>query len=658
MTEETTPAAHSAPFLSRITLRNFKSVVGQDVSLAPLTLIVGENSSGKSSLFQVVRLMQQAARSKTPGNSFPLNGGSINVGNMEDIRSVQAEYEEVVSMGFDMCIPYSYLDSDYEYHQQNECREGIYPYWSKESKERDDCSFCFHCYSIDEWLKESREDSFTIKWQVGVGAEKSRSTALRNIHFSLTDISGKEREFNIEGIIKQENNSKTINGFVSDYGQTMDDRSQNLTRIYNLKLSGSLPDNVVIQHYFAYRLALILLDGILIRSKDGPSIDHNNGGEGLIESVIKNITESSGFKFPKSISKIPELIEMANKDDKFSPSLVAEIADHFIIEEKTWPHWDSGNHNNPSADEQISPSSLVAKIADHLLIEGKTWLHWDSGAHNVIIAGARYLDKLCDNNIKYLGPLREPPDQPTSRVAIGQTGDIGQSGELTASVLQRFGSEEVLVPTPDGELSEMSLIEAVQEWGRYLGLLQTIRVVQEARLGNTIYVESEGLNKEVPLDAVGVGVSQLLPVLVLCLLSEPGSMILLEQPELHLHPALQQRLADFLIAAVRSGRQLIVETHSEYIVSRLRRRIAEDTSDEDELLSMSKIVFAERDSQTGVTTYREVELSPFGKIEDWPRGFFDQASEEEREIIRSGFRKIADREDRMKETENEDAADV
>ncbi len=348
----------------------------------------------------------------------------------------------------------------------------------------------------------------------------------------------------------------------------------------------------------------------------------------MIECVLDNIAEMSDFKFPQAISEIPELIDLGceliktGKVSNFFP-LIPVIASYFEIEEQEVP-------------------MLVLETRDH----------------DILTAGAHYLDKLCDNNIKYLGPLREPPDQPTPRAAPGQTGDIGQSGEFTASVLQRFGSERVLAPTPDGELSEISLIEAVQEWGRHLGLLQTIRVVQEARLGNTIYVESEGLNKEVPLDAVGVGVSQLLPVLVLCLLSEPGSMILLEQPELHLHPALQQRLADFLIAAVRSGRQLIVETHSEYIVSRLRRRIAEDTSDEDKLLSMSKIVFAERDSQTGITTYREVELSPFGKIEDWPRGFFDQASEEEREIIRSGFRKIADREGRIKETENEDAADV
>ncbi len=194
---------------------------------------------------------------------------------------------------------------------------------------------------------------------------------------------------------------------------------------------------------------------------------------------------------------------------------------------------------------------------------------------------------------------------------------------------------------PNGEQSSVPLIKAVEAWGAQLGLLEAIRVVQEPKLGSTIIVKTEGLDKEVPLDAVGVGVSQLLPVLVLCLLSEPGSVILLEQPELHLHPALQQRLADFLIAIARSGRQLMVETHSEYMVSRLRRRIAEDS--DDELLSISKVIFAERDGQTGITTYRDVELSPYGDINEWPKGFFDQAAAEEREIIRGGLKKRAEK---------------
>lgn len=153
--------------------------------------------------------------------------------------------------------------------------------------------------------------------------------------------------------------------------------------------------------------------------------------------------------------------------------------------------------------------------------------------------------------------------------------------------------------------------------------------------------EPYGLEKGLPLPSVVAGVSQILPVLVLCLASKPGSIILLEQPELHLHPALQQRLADFFIAMVRSGRQLIVETHSEYMVSRLRRRIVEDP--DDELLDLAKVVFAERDRETGLPSYRDVELSPYGAIEEWPAGFFDQAAEEERAIIMGGVKKLRKR---------------
>ena len=632
MTEETTPAVHSAPFLSRITLRNFKSVVGQEVSLAPLTLIVGENSSGKSSLLQAVRLMQQAARSKTPGDSFPLNGDSISVGNIEDVRSAQTEEEESVSIGFDIYIPNSFDDDHSDHPNYN---MGY------------DCSFCDDLVDLIDWMEESTMGRFIIRWQVDLGAEQSKSTALRKINFSITDINGDARIY--VSINRQKEYNKAIT------------------------LSGALPNDHVIQQITENYLAFKLIEEIIAHPKDERSPDHK-GGKNLIECVLDHIAES-GFEFPEAIFEIPELIDLGctliileeDSHYNYNLSLVPVIADLLNIKKSTWPvlevrRPDPDAHmsgallgvmsvstpQTPVRIEDLDPQEVLRILSSKAL---KSNLSSQRHSPEVLIAGTRYLDKLCNNNIKYLGPLRESPEKLTPRASLGQAGDIGPSGEFTASVLQRFGNDTVLAPTPDGESSEMPLIEAVQEWGRYLRLLRSIRVVQEAKLGNVIIVESEGLNKEVPLDAVGVGVSQLLPVLVLCLLSKPGSMILLEQPELHLHPALQQRLADFLIAAARSGRQLIVETHSEYIVSRLRRRIAEDTSDEDELLSMSKIVFAERDPQTGVTTYREVELSPFGRIEDWPRGFFDQASEEEREIIRSGFRKIAEREDRLTDPE-------
>ena len=493
MTEETTPTVHSAPFLSRIILRNFKSVVGQDVSLAPLTLIIGENSSGKSTLFQAVRLMQQAARLKTPGDSFPLNGDSISVGNIEDIRSVQAEDEEYVSIGLEIYTPSS--NDDYRDHILANCN-------------RDKCRFCDDYIWIGEWMMRG-ENGFVIRWQVDLGDEQSGFTPLKRTHFSLTDIHEDGGILNIE-CVRQSGNMETFGTI--DYGNKLEIDFPNPIQVHDIELSGTLParSNKNCIEWF------------------------------LLEEKIRTGKEEHDMSY------LPELIE--DKEQEYA-----------VIEK------------------------LMMVLNDSL-----------------------YVHELCDDDVKYLGPLRETPDRITpAKAALGQTGDIGQSGEFTASVLQRFRRKRILAPTPCGELSHMSLLKAVQEWGRHLGLLQTIRAVQEAKLGNTIKVKSEELNKEVPLDAVGVDVSRLLPVLVLCLLSEPGSMILLEQPELHLRPALQQRLADFLIAAVRSGRQLIVETHSEYIVSRLRRRIAEDTSGEDALLSMSKIVLAERDSQTGVTTYRE-----------------------------------------------------
>ena len=75
---------------------------------------------------------------------------------------------------------------------------------------------------------------------------------------------------------------------------------------------------------------------------------------------------------------------------------------------------------------------------------------------------------------------------------------------------------------------------------------------------------------------VGFGVSQILPVIVLCYYVPRGSTIILEQPEIHLHPAVQAWLADVFIDAVNTrGIQIILESHSEHLLTRLQRRIAE-----------------------------------------------------------------------------------
>nr|VFK31631.1 MAG: AAA ATPase domain-containing protein [Candidatus Kentron sp. MB]VFK75863.1 MAG: AAA ATPase domain-containing protein [Candidatus Kentron sp. MB] len=78
---------------------------------------------------------------------------------------------------------------------------------------------------------------------------------------------------------------------------------------------------------------------------------------------------------------------------------------------------------------------------------------------------------------------------------------------------------------------------------------------------------------------VGFGVSQLLPVLVLCYYVDEGSTILLEQPELHLHPSVQMGLTDVFIDVMKNRHvQIILESHSEHLLSRLQRRMAAETA--------------------------------------------------------------------------------
>src|SRR5262249_48960195 len=152
-----------------------------------------------------------------------------------------------------------------------------------------------------------------------------------------------------------------------------------------------------------------------------------------------------------------------------------------------------------------------------------------------------------------------------------------------------------------------------------------------------------GLNKYHDLTNVGVGVSQVLPIVLMALLSEPGSLLIFEQPELHLHPRVQTRLADFFISIALSGKQCLLETHSEYLIHRLRRRIAEAPGDE--LTELSRLYFVEREN--GLTSCRPVDITRYGAILDWPLDFFDQAQvESERILTAASAKRVSEKQSR------------
>ncbi|MCY4294810.1 MAG: AAA family ATPase, partial [Acidimicrobiaceae bacterium] len=236
------------------------------------------------------------------------------------------------------------------------------------------------------------------------------------------------------------------------------------------------------------------------------------------------------------------------------------------------------------------------------------------------------------DHVRYLGPLRQEP-RPFFDIDDEDRLDVGAAGQHLARVLQWHGTRTVDVP----ELGKVDLVDGLQRWLRKLGVIDEVAVEARGRAGVSVEVRPPDLDRRVDLTSVGVGISQVLPVLVVCLLADPGDLVLLEQPELHLHPALQMRLADFLLACVESGRQIIVETHSENLVNRLRRRVAED--DTSDTAGLVRVVFAERNAE-GHTTFRPSDINPLGGLsQDWPDGFLDLGARDAQKLLRAGLAK-------------------
>ena len=209
-------------------------------------------------------------------------------------------------------------------------------------------------------------------------------------------------------------------------------------------------------------------------------------------------------------------------------------------------------------------------------------------------------------NIGYLGPLREYPRQCYAWQGKHTPG-VGQYGEDMVTALF------------SGRLQFLSLDKQIAEWLQRLDLIDSYRLnpVLNTEKDYEFLVRKYKGAPEVRLTDVGFGVSQVLPVLVLCYYVPEGSILILEQPEAHLHPKVQSELADLLIEVVKERQlQIILESHSEHLLIRLMRRIAE------EQISADDTAFYFCEMKEGVSEIERLNVDDYGNITNWPQNFF------------------------------------
>jgi len=119
---------------------------------------------------------------------------------------------------------------------------------------------------------------------------------------------------------------------------------------------------------------------------------------------------------------------------------------------------------------------------------------------------------------------------------------------------------------------------------------------------------------------VGFGLTYSLPLVVACLVAEPGSLLLLENPEAHLHPQGQAALGELVVRAASDGVQVMVETHSDHVLNGIRLAVKR------KLIATSDVVvhYFVRSVESGFVSSQSPAILDDGRLSNWPRGFFDQ----------------------------------
>lgn len=210
-------------------------------------------------------------------------------------------------------------------------------------------------------------------------------------------------------------------------------------------------------------------------------------------------------------------------------------------------------------------------------------------------------------NTWYLGPLRHDPRR-TYQVSAERPSDVGLKGERAIDAFYVTSHSRATSPN----------VEVLRTWLEQVGLASNITLDRlKASFHSLVVGDRLGYRANV-VDA-GFGFSQVFPILMEALYAPSGSTLLLEQPEIHLNPSVQAGLADIFVDLVkRTGKQFIVETHSEHLISRIRTAIGRGDIDASEVL----VYYCSLGERGGEA--RLLPISDLGEFESWPDGFFEE----------------------------------
>jgi predicted ATPase len=567
--------------LDFLSLTNFKSFKELELEIRPITVLIGVNGAGKTSILRFLRMIQQTIEERHTDSVSPLrlNGSLTQLGEAKkvlpgfegdkewsfEIGLTKGRFRNVLNESFDL------ISSGFR-----QSIDRLAFYLERTARRDPDIQGSIrHVYDefkrFDESTKRGKERGFS---------ELSKLTeqyvALQNTYKSLNR-STKERELSDDELS------------LSDFRWlNMRGGPRSVRRLLSAD-SISVGDADTVKTV-AQKLALIESDEFSLEysfrlNKDGKGFD------------VSKIEIKSGTKVAIGVV--------------VNGSTISKITSDFIAEETLSKH-------KSSLSNVIDQRKSVFEVISSKTNGSITSLFVLSLLENA----AEHVQKsITQTQISHIGPIRHLFDR-----YIVSTYKPSSLPTLDALELSTALSKDDIRKSADKWFNEFQIRFEVNE---ITELLRELVAVQT----------DSGL--QLSISDVGFGYSQVLPVIVECFRLKPDSLCMIEQPEVHLHPKMQAKLADFFIDMSGAGkkrgsvqRRFLIETHSENLLKRLRRRIAEGVIAAEDV----SINYVERGSEAGCSVLRRVSISNDGHI-DWPKAFYITDLDDTRAFVKSMVRK-------------------
>ncbi|MFO0545572.1 MAG: DUF3696 domain-containing protein [Pseudanabaena sp.] len=224
------------------------------------------------------------------------------------------------------------------------------------------------------------------------------------------------------------------------------------------------------------------------------------------------------------------------------------------------------------------------------------------------------------NFIYYVSADRIGPQDFYPKSTLGKFPNVGARGEFTVNLLDKKRAEPVDDRLCLGEDAK-TLITQTEEWlSKIFGGAKLEIPSSKSSILELLFNTSASKDRFKPAN-VGFGFNSVLPIIVSGLIAKEGEILIVENPEIHLHPRSQSELTKFLAKVSSCGVQVLVESHSDHIVNGLQLAVVDKIIGENEI----SVLYFQSDNQEPVV---QIPIQKDGRIEVWPEGFFDQSNKD------------------------------